>query len=274
MHVPKTSGTVLHEVLRKALRPRVALEGFDQSAFGGFRDFATLDPRVRRNIYADRVPSADYIGGHIAAPTILAARPDAQLVTVLREPRSRLLSHWLFWRSQTEADLRPWGAWGAVVRQAREPLADFISRPALAASTDNLALRMLLWSDARIPPDDFIDPRHDDALVAAALARLQTFAFADIVENPNLQANLEGWVGRKLTYPRRNETRFIPPAYRSPLRDELSARAVDLLDRRSRLDRKLWDALAERLVAHEPPNDLCARTFQGNGLRYAALMAS
>ncbi len=54
---------------------------------------------------------------------------------------------------------------------------------------------MILWPDARISANAFIDPSLDDALVEDALGRLRGFEFVDYIENPQLPANVQDWLG-------------------------------------------------------------------------------
>jgi hypothetical protein len=272
MHIPKTSGTSLNVALRKAIRPRKAVTGIDSSAFGAFTAFDTFDPHRQCIVHRDALPPGDFVAGHFCFATLTAHAADAQLVTVLREPRSRLVSNWLFWRSRPESDLRTWGAWRDAICQAREPLGTFLSIRTIACAIDNVAVRMLLWPDARIPADGFIHPRHDASLIEAALERLNQFAFVDVVENPSLRTNLQKWLGRKVTYPRLNETNSIPASLRSPLCDELTPETTHLLEQRSRLDRVLWTSLAERLIGPRLAQALCERSFGENNARYAGLM--
>jgi hypothetical protein len=274
MHIPKTSGTSLSAALRKAIRPRTAVTGFDRSTFGAFTAFHTFDPQLQRSFHQEAVPAADFVSGHLAFSTLTANAGDAQLVTVLREPRSRLVSNWLFWRTRPEADLRSWGEWRGAIRQARAPLGTFLSARAVASVVDNVAVRMLLWPHPLVPEDAFIDPRDDGLLLETALDRLHRFAFVDVVENPSLRGNLQAWLGRTLTYPRLNQTTAVPELLRSPLAEELTTEATRLLEHRSRLDRVLWSELAERLIASTPPDVLYARSFGETSRRYAGMMAT
>jgi hypothetical protein len=62
-----------------------------------------------------------------------------------------------------------------------------------------MTLRMLLWPHPDIPDGDFIDPRADRRLVDAALARLEGFAFIDLVENPQMADDLQAWLASPIT---------------------------------------------------------------------------
>ncbi len=277
MHVPKTSGMALRTSLKACTNTHGPSPGFDRSNFGGFSAFDTVDPMLLEDVYLDgRLPPADasFVTGHISLSTLIAHRPGVQLVTIAREPRSRLLSHWLFWRGLTDDQLRPWGEWAGLVRVAHKPFADFLSDRNVASNTDNMTVRMLLWPNPDIPDDDFIDRRADRDLVNAAITRLETFAFADVLENPHLLTNLRTWLGRAFDYGRMNETARLPQALRSRLAEEFTERAFDLLDARTRLDREVWLALARDQVGHKGAETLAERAIIRNIARHSTLMES
>lgn len=275
MHVPKTAGTALHVALRDGIRPSKPVYGLDRSLFGGFDGFDTVEESLRAAIYLDpqrHVPDPDFIAGHMALSTLSRICMTAQYVTVLREPHSRLLSHWIYWRTQTEDHLSPWGDWADHVRRARRPLEEFLSCPDVACQSDNLMVRMLLWPHRLVPNDGFIDPQSDDALVDEAINKLNEFSFVDIVENPKLSANIQSWMGQELTYAHLNGTPSVPARFRSPLDLELTAAALDLLEARSRLDVKLWQAVSRRRVLSPDPEALGRRAIMMNIARHAGLM--
>jgi hypothetical protein len=261
--------------LSEALAPARTLMGFDGVLFGGFRDFESIAPDVRRTIYLDptMLPrDVEFVAAHMAVSTIMRAYPRAQYVTVLREPHSRILSHWLYWRTQSDDSLKAWGEWGDFVRRARRPLAEFLSCRDVACHVDNLCVRMLLWPHRLIPNDDFIATRDDDILLEEATARLQQFACAELIENPDLQGNLESWVGRPFTYGRVNETAGVPAQLKTSLDEQLTPQALDLLNARGRLDLQLWLMLAKARVPALRAENLRERTLAGNLARYAGLL--
>ena len=159
------------------------------------------------------------------------------------------------------------------MRQARRPLAEFIAEPQVAAQTDNMTLRMLLWPHPHVPPDGFIDPAHDADLLREARRRLDGFALAEIVEGP-VVPRLAAWLGRDFTYQRLNETDAMPEPQRTPLARQLDAGTLALLDDRSRLDLALWRAAAIRRDGPDAATSLRRHTILAHVARYAALMAT
>jgi hypothetical protein len=239
----------------------------DTTLFSAFTGFDTLALEVRRRIHFGRLPSDehhDFVGGHIAATRLLAAYPGARFLTIMREPRIRLLSHYLFWRATPDSDLPAWGLWADRVRKARGPLVEFLSDPDLAGQLDNLFTRFLAL-DAFDLPDGFIEPADHRALLARAAESLRRFDFIDYLENPHLASNVTTWLGRPFHMHRDN----ITPASRDYpvlLQDELTSAALASLEARTVLDRWLWSDLVRCLkpgIDPESEADRLLRAYVG-----------
>jgi hypothetical protein len=276
MHVPKCSGTSLIQALVAAGTARSAFSGFDGTLFGDFADFESFSEQLRLSIYLnahDLPKRIIFVAAHMSFSTLSRGFPGGQLLTLLREPVSRLLSLWLFWRSHTDEQLRDWGQWGDRVRNSRRPLVDFLGAREIACQTDNQLLRMLLWPHALIPKDDFIDGRHDAALVQAATERLTRFSFLDLIENQTFESNLANWLGRSIALGRFNQTANIPQSLKAPMADQLTDEAWALLEARSRLDLKLWLALAAARVPQINTGLLRREAMAKTIRRHSQLMA-
>lgn len=275
-HIPKSAGTSLRQALAQAIGARETVEGFDRSLFGGFDDFESLAPILRATIVdtpEELPPSPQLVTGHYAPKTTRARYPGARHITVLREARSRLLSHWLFWRSHTHEQLAAWGSWADYVHKSKNPLLAFLLDTTIAAQTDNVSLRMLLYPHPLIPDADHIPVHVEDQLLAEAKAMIDSFDVADVIENPRFAQNLSDWLGSPLVMERLNETQPMPEQYRTPLVRELTPAAMSALARRTRLDDELWRYVAERRL---PPGEAeafreasCAQAIA----RHALLMA-
>jgi hypothetical protein len=276
MHVPKCCGTSLIQALVAAGMARSAFAGFDETLFGDFAAFESLGEQLRLSIYLNtkELPKrTDFVAAHMSFSTLSRGFPGGQFLTLLREPMSRLLSLWLFWRSHTDEQLRDWGQWGERVRNSRRPLVDFLRARAIACQTDNQLLRMLLWPHRLIPRDDFIDDRHDAALIQAATGCLTRFSFLDLIENQAFEANLENWLGRPIALGKLNQTANIPPSLKTPLADQLTDEAWTLLEARSRLDLQLWLALAAERVPQIDARHLHREAMATTIGRHSQLMA-
>jgi hypothetical protein len=120
MHIPKTSGTSLSSALVDLFDPPRIVIGLDRVLFGNYDDFSAIDESVRQQIYLSPgdLPDAEFVAGHMAYLTLKQRFAEAQFMTILREPCSRILSNWLYWRGQSEEHLSPWGPWADRVRLA------------------------------------------------------------------------------------------------------------------------------------------------------------
>ena len=276
MHIPKTSGISTAQAIVDAVKPQRTFFGFDRSFFGAFDAFDTIAPETRAFIHfsADTLPPDEpVIRAHMALSTLRAAYPRGRFMTVLREPRCRLLSHYLFWRGFTPAQLEPWGGWAEHSRIAEQPLSTFLTDPRIACQTDNVATRLLLWPNPAIPPGAFIEPEHDAFLIAQARAALLSLDFADLTENPAFIANLAAFLGTpppKLA--RHNETTALAAHLRMPAAEALSPTALSALRARCRLDRDLWHNLAVSRGVSEP-DALAEASYRVGTARFADLLS-
>ena len=275
IHVPKTAGTSVARGLYTALQPRLPVAGFDRSMFGGFDDFQSVSEETRRYVYLrtdELPPDADLIAGHFSLTTIRDRYPASAILIILREPLSRVLSHWTFWRSEAELAQPGWGTWNKYLEASHHSFADFLSDPRVACQTDNVALRLLLWPHPLIPNDNFILNDHDQTLVEEAQARLATLSHVNAIENPQLANDLAVWLDRPFNLIHLKETQSVTARYSSRLADELTLATQDLWHARSRLDLALWLAVCESIM---PSADLTAltETVRARSLeRYAQLL--
>lgn len=249
-HVPKTGGSALNSAFRQSLgEVKAVAADQDRSLFGPYDDFASWSPTEFKRMAlspAALESDAKYVSGHFAVSTILQGLPDAQLVTLLREPVSRLLSHWIYWRKVCEGNLDGFGSWAERLVLSRGTLSEFLSEPSIACQTDNVAVRMLLWPSPLIPDDDFIAPEHDEELLRQAMEMLDRFAMVGIYEDRNSTALFESFLGTKLQIKKENETAGISSRSATPLAGEMNDYAMGLVMSRCRLDFKIWSAWAEK----------------------------
>jgi Sulfotransferase family len=276
MHVPKCCGTSLIQALVVAGIARSAFSGFDEMLFGDFTAFESLSEQLRLSIYLntnDLPKRTAFVAAHMSFSTLSRGFPGGQLLTLLREPVSRLLSLWLFWRSHTDEQLRDWGRWGDRVRNSRHPLVDFLRATQIACQTDNQLLRLLLWPHRLIPRNDFIDDRHDATLIQAAAERLTRFSFVDLIENQTFESSPASWLGRPIALGKFNQTANIPQSLKTPLAYQLTDEAWALLEARSRLDLKLWLALAAERVPQIDAQLLRRKAMATTIGRHSQLMA-
>ncbi len=276
LHIPKSAGSSLAEGLQAAIHPQTVVRGFDTSVFGAFDAFSGMAPAIAAHVYGEHnlLPApADFVAGHFGYHHLMAAYPQGQLITILREPVSRLLSLWLFWRGHEETDLAGWGDWTDRVQRARNPLGAFLSDPDLYCQTDNITVRMLLSPDPRIPLRAPIAHRDAPALLKAAQGVLDRLAFADVVENSAMAQRLQDWLGEPFHLSCSNATPPVPAERRGILSREMNEETLALLESRSRLDRVLWRALVRRRLPGTDPDALERSVLLRNCARTARLLA-
>ena len=275
-HIPKTAGTSLREAVKASVRPEVVFIGFGAVMLGPSPDVESLPRSVRRQVAytPDELPlDAQFISGHIAPSTTRSRFPDADHFTVLREPRVRLVSNWLFARAHSDFNIRRWGSIAKLIRAARSSLPDYANNPLVAIHADNGMTRLLLWPHELIPEDGFIDPAHDDALFEQAVAVLDPFSYVGVVENPGLVDEISHWLGRSLTLPRLNEVNELRQPDRPDLAAEVSGEAGELLRWRSRIDTRLWKHVAARTFPTADLDELAEGALESAIERYIALVA-
>ncbi|WP_371345465.1 hypothetical protein [Ancylobacter sp. IITR112] len=275
-HIPKSAGTSLRHALRAALQAERVADGFDRSLYGGFSGFHAFGPEARATtaLSLEELPAApDIVIGHYAASTTRARYPQAPHMTVLREARARALSLWIYWRSVPPAALAGWGGWGRYVARATAPLADFLSDREVAAQTDNVGLRLLLWPHPLIPDSGFIAEKDDAPLLALAKGVLDSFDFVDVIENPRFESRLAGWVGGGLRLERLNESLPVPAELSVPLAQMLTPEAMAALAQRSRLDDVLWRHVARLHLPAERIEAVREAAYAAAIARHALLMA-
>ena len=269
-HIPKSAGSSLRAALVDALQPTRGVYGVDLTLLGGY-ELDGLSDVVQSGIITspqDLPDDATLVAGHISPGTTMARFPDADHITTLRNPRNRVASQWIHSRALSEFDLRHWGSVATAFRLGRLPFVDYLQQEIIAPNVDNTVTRFLTWPHPLLHRSTFIEERHDDELLAAAVSRLKQFAHVGVVENPFFMAELGAWLGRDLPDVRENERSSIPPKRRPDLVVEMSPTAVDLLDHRTRIDQQLWASVAGDSL-DDDPKDVLQSSWEKSIDRYA-----
>ncbi len=265
MHVPKCAGYAFASALVRATGPSAVVHGFDRTLFGTFTDFDSVDEQVRQRIYLHVLPhrgTFDLIVGHFSLASLLAIDPDMRCLTVVREPRCRLVSHFLFWRGRPDPDVTKWGAYADRMRLARGRLETFLTATILAPQIDNLFTRFLLSPHPDIPDEAFIRAEMHDRLYREALVRLERVDLAVLLEDARLERRVSRFLGRRFQLERENVS---TPRMDQPLSldRELTAEALTQLDSLTAIDRPLWSHLARRSVRTKDPEGDAEAIFRG-----------
>jgi len=251
LHIPKSAGTSVSVALDRSRFRNKAIGLLDGILFGAFDRFDEIGEGLRSKLIhlpnASVDPNWDLVSGNLSLPTIRRLFPQHRIFTIMREPRSRLISHWLYWRSLDQSQLWQWGAWAEIVARSYVPLGVFLADRQIAAPTDNLVVRMLLGDHPLIPTSDFIPRSADRAVLAAARTKIASLGFTGVIEDEQLSERIGRFIGEDFRLPHSNVTGAQPNDRPADLSHELNADTLDSLYNRSRLDRELWIGAATPL---------------------------
>lgn len=249
MHIPKSAGTALANAIVQLPPYQHEAHGWDRCLYGAYDEYETWDQGRRPWLFLSHkeIPKGkNFLFGHIAFSNIKKSYNNAHVFTIIRNPFSRILSLWTFWRSKPDGLESDIGTYAENVYLSRRSLESFLRNTSIAAQTDNVVARMLLWPHSLVPDDDFIDDRHLAEIVSLSLSRLNEFGFVDIYENRNLIKNFQDWLGHSLDVKLYNETCPVPNQYRSTMQLELTPECCRLMRERTLVDQAIWESVAER----------------------------
>jgi hypothetical protein len=240
MHVPKCAGSSVYSALRRSLPPgSLSQKKMDAAMLGPGFSVESLSSRARESVVSTRedvAALANYsvICGHLRMSTLEQLTGAGSIGTVLREPRSRLLSQYLSWRTELHE--------GSPRFQPRDfalrPLDEFLSERSLAHANDNLVCRMVLEPDPRIPSSDFIAGPERAAIASDATAKLASLGFVGVLELGDMVwQGLSDLFGVALAPDQRNVTggQGMRPET-GPLSGPFTAHTIEVLAARTGLD--------------------------------------
>lgn len=151
VHIPKTAGTTLAGLLRYHYRG-----GAFRGAANALRDPAGAETRLAA---IARRPKIRAVAGHVTVGMVDAALPDSTLLTILRDPVDRTLSHYDFVVRPPEGRKKPAGS-GLTPPGLQPPSPELTLDEALATYIPgDLQTRMLcgIRSPYDALPDDALD---------------------------------------------------------------------------------------------------------------------
>ena len=280
VHIPKTAGMSVRAALEQHYPAgQVGATRFDDRLFGAFTAFHTFAPGLRAEtlLPSDPVPTdADrpLQLGHLSLQGMCRLVPVDRVVTFLREPRARLLSHHLYWAVRPADQNEAFGEY-QVQRHAAGGLAGFLGADAAAHQHDNLQCRMLVDEPGLIPPDRPIDPAHHAEVAALALAALDSLGHVGLVEDPAMWTRLGAWAGLPTASVRTNVTE----AGEQPIRftgPQLTPETVAMVEARSAADLIVYRAVVARVLGHDAgdPVAFADRQFVSQAERYGRVVAA
>lgn len=275
LHVPKSAGTSIHLALEAALPSgSMAPRRSDTAVFGEFAGYDQLDEPARALVAVDRdeveeLRAYRVVSGHFALPTLLRLTPADRVATVLREPRARALSTFMFLRLKPVAAF--WGELGReVLGSAARSLEECLSAPCIAATTDNQVCRLVLHGDRRIPAGGFIDAGDAAALADATLERLASLGYVGLLEHDDVWGDISAFFGVELTPRRANVSGVggVPDAALPVPRPDMRL-ALDLIEARSQADRIVYETLlASRLGSRHEAKRAADAAFAAELVRF------
>lgn len=256
MHLPKSAGTSIRDALEAALPPgALAPQRYDAFAFGGFSSFDRLEERLRAKIAvgAEEVAAlADYqvVAGAFPLPVLTRIAPEANIATVLREPRARLLSAYAFLRLSAIMDI--WHLWAEeVLEKPTRSLETFLSDPGIARLNDNHLCRLVLSEHPRVRDGDFVEGGNvSHGIAHEALERLNRLGYVGILEQDDIGHDMSRFMGANLPLPRANvsgEGKVRAGALPIPRLD--MRKVLDLIEERSAADRVVYETLLARRLS-------------------------
>ncbi|NHN83060.1 hypothetical protein GOB93_00130 [Acetobacter musti] len=239
VHIEKCGGSTLHAMLASQFPPeRICPERFD--ALGCW----TINELSRYDLFS----------GHFDLAYCRSIPGTVQVITMLREPRARLMSLWRFWRAHRETAATQSHP---LVRRARTMDAEtFFSDPVVirSASVRDAITGQLIRTGAKgeTGPDDILitNPEQAGEQAWTALRAMTAFGLVERMEESRLLINDATGLAMQPVAPLqvlndlvRNEAAFVKPP-EEPMTPALLAR----LDALTRADRALY-ARAVRLFA-------------------------
>lgn len=248
LHIPKTAGmSVRAALLEHYPAHQVGNIRYDERLFGPFTEWHTFAPSLRAETLLPSDPTPPTDGqrlqlGHISLPGLQRLVPGDRILTVLREPRARLLSHHLYWAVRPVEQNEAFGTY-QVQRFAQRGLRAFLEADAAAHQHDNLQCRMLVHEPALIPADRPIPEARHAEVAALAIEAVTRLGLVSIVEDPAMWQQLSEFVGRPLQHVRTNVTEAsdAPVAFAGP---QLDPATVALVEARNGADLILYHHVA------------------------------
>lgn len=248
LHLEKTAGMAMTKVLTRQFHP-LQVDADARRAFPP-HVLTPLPPFL-----LERVRRCSLVWGHYDVPALRRLGPGRFTVTLLRDPRARILSLYRYWRGQAALNLGWNGMNAAVCAAQRMQLAEFLASddPLLVDYIDNFYVRRLTGQYRSFCDTDPLRAAPARSL-DEALRALDEFDFVGISEDMNGSvARLGALLG------------FAPPARVEPVNVTQAAMEPLPLD-----DPEIAAQLARLTALDQVVYDTALRRYQAEGLAQAA----
>ena len=228
MHIPKTGGTSIHSILEKhfdkgAICPE-RLDGLAHYSVGELRRYR-------------------YFSGHFEFPSARRIPGSPYRMTMLREPKARILSLYNFWASHSDAAIQKLNLEGP--RLAKQmSLSEFLRHDAdgIPGNIDNAMTRQLIGRAAAGSRFALAVPEYEALRTAAA--NLASFRFVGVLERMEESVEIllqDLALPPEAQVPHERNSSAIKESTKRVVSAPLPEEVDDRLNYLTRLDRKLYE---------------------------------
>lgn len=240
LHIPKCAGSSVHSALSAS--------------------FAKPDiyPRYGQDVLRDQIGELRrwrYLAGHFSKAGVDRIPGPKWLITVLREPKSRVLSLYYFWRSFTDAHIEAKNLRGPRLAKSMSVL-EFLRSddPFIVHNVRNAQVRTLIGPMQMTPDSDPYDAPWMVDVAFGNLLRFNHVAFAETLDEDLAEMCDRFGLAAPAETPRKNAFGEVNPAVSEPVVKEPMTAEIDAaLAEHTRLDQVIYDrAFAVRPLLRSP----------------------
>ena len=229
-HIPKTGGTSLHDYLQGHFPP-------EKTCPERFRGFDRFKPEQLR--------AYDYFSAHMDYGILKRLPGPLYTITILREPKARILSLYYFWRSHSAETIERLNLVGP--RAAKKMgLLEFLRSAdhGIPANVNNILVRTMLGESWTGPGGRLV--LHDDEAIRVAMRNLLTIDTVGFVEDmPALFEEVSQRMGvpmpEELPWARSSKNFGTESGSEKVEREEITPEIERRLNHLTRLDRVLYN---------------------------------
>ena len=252
LHIPKTGGTSLHQILLKNFAgPEFCPERFNRL------ESWTLDDLAKFRFFS----------GHFDRRGVARIPQQKKIVTLLREPKSRILSLYHFWKSHKEGVIRRANLNGPRIAK-NLPLIDFLRYrgDSIPLSTDNVLTRTLLGRLSVGKNGEFACPKNE--VLHQVVDYLETMAAFGIMDEfdesvRHIVLSLGFPVPDQIPHAR-DSRKLDDPTLETIEREAITAEIEAELERLTEMDQQVYQHALRRFrqirQGSNPPSDALAGT--------------
>jgi hypothetical protein len=193
LHIPKTAGTSVTELVER---------NFEPDACRRITDIHKPIDQIREDIEIALLEGAEFISGHVSFDAIVPFVNDLQIMTLLRNPLERIISVYRFWNTQSNNGKRSVAERLAIEYAKSNTFSAFIRcrHPVITSSTRNEQCHTIAGQQGALLPD---------RLFLRALTNIEKMSFGIVeklasslqVMSSELRINIQGMTTLNATPP-------------------------------------------------------------------------